>query len=132
MYGAKVRSSLAEMNQSPSVAKAALSGLCPRCGQGPLFGGFLDIAPRCTACHLDYSAFDVGDGASVFVILIAGFLVSGAALVVEAMFSPPYWVHAILWIPIIFIIVFTGLRLVKAVLMVLQYKHQAHEGKLEL
>ena len=95
-----------------------------------MFDGYLKIAPRCAACGLDYSRFDVGDGAAVFVILIAGFVVCGSALIVEAVYSPPYWVHAVLWLPLIAIIVFGGLRLVKSTLMVLQYKHQAHEGRL--
>jgi len=95
-----------------------------------LFSGFLTIAPRCTACGLDYSVFDVGDGATVFVILIAGFLICAGALVVEVKYSPPYWVHALIWLPLIAIVVLGGLRLVKAALMVLQYKHQAREGRL--
>jgi uncharacterized protein (DUF983 family) len=74
--------------------------------------------------------FDVGDGASVFVILIVGFLVVGAALVVEVAYSPPYWVHAALWTPAIAILGLGGLRLVKSTLMVLQYKNQAREGRL--
>jgi uncharacterized protein (DUF983 family) len=96
-----------------------------------LFDGYLDIAKRCSNCGLDYSVFDVGDGATVFVILIAGFLICGAALVVEVKYSPPYWVHALIWLPLIAIIVLGGLRLVKSALMVLQYKHRAGEGRLE-
>ena len=85
---------------------------------------------RCAHCGLDYALFDVGDGASVFVILIVGFLVIGAALIVEIAWSPPYWVHAVLWLPAIAILTFGGLRLVKSTLMVLQYKHQAREGRI--
>ncbi|HEY3777462.1 MAG TPA: DUF983 domain-containing protein [Rhizomicrobium sp.] len=114
----------------PSTPAAALFGRCPRCGAGPLFSGYLRIAPRCEACGLDYALFDVGDGASVFVILIVGFLVVGAALIVEIAYSPPYWVHAVLWIPAIAILGLGGLRLAKSTLMVLQYKHQAREGRL--
>ncbi|HEY5337632.1 MAG TPA: DUF983 domain-containing protein [Rhizomicrobium sp.] len=115
----------------PSNLRAALLGLCPRCGQGPLFDGYLTIAKNCSNCGLNYAVFDVGDGATVFVILIAGFLICGAALVVEVKYSPPYWVHAIIWLPLILITVLGGLRLVKAALMVLQYKHRAGEGTLE-
>jgi uncharacterized protein (DUF983 family) len=115
---------------APSVFTSALLGRCPRCGVGPLFAGYLRIAPRCTTCGLDYAVFDVGDGASVFVILIAGFLVVGAALLVEIAWSPPYWVHALLWLPAIAILTLGGLRLVKSALMVLQYRHQAHEGRI--
>jgi uncharacterized protein (DUF983 family) len=115
---------------APSSFAAAFFSRCPRCGKSPLFAGYLQIAPRCAHCGLDYAMFDVGDGASVFVILIAGFVVVGAALVVEATWAPPYWVHAALWLPAIAILTFGGLRLVKSTLMVLQYKHQAREGRL--
>ena len=110
-------------------ALAALFGRCPRCGEGPLFAGYLHVAPACTKCGLDYALFDVGDGASVFVILIVGFLVVGAALVTEIVWSPPYWVHAVLWIPAIVLLTLGGLRLVKSTLMVLQYRHEAREGR---
>jgi uncharacterized protein (DUF983 family) len=119
------------LTAEPSVLKATLKGLCPRCGQGPLFDGYLTIAKSCPNCKLDYSLFDVGDGATVFVILIAGFLICGLALFVEVKYSPPYWVHAVIFLPLILIVVLGGLRLVKAALMVLQYKNRAGEGRLE-
>ncbi|HEX3431997.1 MAG TPA: DUF983 domain-containing protein [Rhizomicrobium sp.] len=115
---------------APSTLISSLLGRCPRCGQGRLFAGYLRIAPHCPYCGLDYVLFDVGDGAAVFVILIVGFLVVGGALVVEIVWSPPYWVHAALWLPTIAILALGGLRLVKSVLIVLQYKHQAREGRL--
>jgi uncharacterized protein (DUF983 family) len=64
-------------------------------------------------------------------ILFTGFIVCGAALVVEVKYSPSYWVHAILWLPSIAILVLGGLRLAKSTLMVLQYKHRAGEGRLD-
>lgn len=115
---------------APSVLRATVLARCPRCGQGGLFDGFLTVAARCSACGLDYSKFDVGDGATVFVVLIAGFLICAGALIVEVKYSPPYWVHAVIWLPLIAIVVLGGLRLVKAALIALQYKHQAHEGRL--
>ncbi|HWD49023.1 MAG TPA: DUF983 domain-containing protein [Rhizomicrobium sp.] len=114
----------------PTALTAALKGICPRCGTGKLFGGYLDIAKTCPNCGLNFAMFDVGDGASVFVILIAGFLICGAALIVEVKYSPPYWVHAIIWLPLIAIVVLGGLRLVKSALMVLQYKNRAGEGRI--
>ncbi|HWA92013.1 MAG TPA: DUF983 domain-containing protein [Rhizomicrobium sp.] len=113
-----------------STLKAALLGLCPRCGQGALFDGYLKVAPACRSCGLDYAMFDSGDGPMVFVILIVGAIVCGSALYVEVAYQPPYWVHAALWIPAIFILSFALLRLVKALLLVLQYKHSAGEGRL--
>lgn len=95
-----------------------------------MFAGYLTVAPRCSACGLDYSGFDAGDGPAVFVILIVGAIVAGGALLVEVNFQPPYWVHAVIWAPLTVILTFVLLRLAKALLLVLQYKHQAREGRL--
>jgi len=113
-----------------SVARAALLGRCPRCGQGPLFDGYLHVAKACSACGLDYAGFDAGDGPAVFVILIVGAIVTVSALIVEVTYQPPYWVHAVLWVPLIVILSIGLLRLAKALLLVLQYKHKAGEGRL--
>ena len=113
----------------PNTFTSALLGRCPRCGKGKLFAGYLTIAGSCNVCGLEYAGFDAGDGPAVFVILIVGFLVAGGALVVEATFSPPYWVHAVIWLPAIVILTTFFLRLMKALLLILQYKHQAHEGR---
>ena len=111
--------------------RAAVFGLCPRCGKGHLFDGYLHIAPRCTACDLDYAMFDAGDGPAVFVILVVGAIVCAGALYVEFTYQPPYWVHAALWIPATAILCLALLRFAKSLLLVLQYKNQAGEGKLK-
>ena len=85
--------------------------------------------PKCSVCGLDYGLFDPGDGPAVFVILIVGAIVAAGALYVEFTFSPPYWVHAVIWLPTIAILTFVFLRLAKSILVVLQYKHQAQEGR---
>src|ERR1700692_4822261 len=102
-----------------------LAGRCPRCGKGKLFNGYLELAPCCSQCGLDYSFADSGDGPAVFVILIAGFIVVGAALVVEMLYEPPYWVHALLWGPLILITTLWPLRAMKGLLIALQYHHKA-------
>ena len=103
---------------------------CPRCGQGRLFKGFLDLAPRCEVCGLDYGFVDAGDGPAVFVILIVGFVVVGAALVTEMLYRPPYWVHAMLWLPLVLVLCLGLVRPLKGVLIALQYTHKAAEGRL--
>ena len=130
MFWGRERSYPEVTNQAPSVASAALFGRCPRCGQGKLFDGYLSIAKNCSACSLDYAMFDAGDGPAVFVILIVGAIVCAAALYVEFTYQPPYWVHAVLWIPTITILTLVLLRLAKALLLVLQYKNRAGEGRL--
>jgi uncharacterized protein (DUF983 family) len=109
---------------------AGLACKCPRCGKGKLFSGFLTLAPRCEACGLDYAFIDAGDGPAVFIIMIAGFIVVGAALVVEIKYQPPFWVHAALWLPLILATTLLPLRSMKALLIALQYHHKAAEGRL--
>jgi uncharacterized protein (DUF983 family) len=108
-----------------------LAGRCPRCGEGRLFAGFLTLAPRCSRCGLEYDFADAGDGPAVFVILFAGFVVAGAALVTEAVYAPPLWVHALLWGPLAVLACLGPLRPFKGVLIALQYRFQAAEGRLE-
>ena len=108
-----------------------LRGRCPRCGEGRLFQGFLSLRPACERCGLDYGFADAGDGPAVFVILIGGFIVVFAALITEILYQPPYWVHAALWLPLILIVTLAPLRLMKGLLIALQYHHKAAEGRLE-
>jgi uncharacterized protein (DUF983 family) len=102
---------------------------CPRCGQGPLFAGFLTLRPRCERCGLDYDFADAGDGPAVFVMFLAGAIVVGAALVIEILFRPPYWVHAALWLPLILLVTLGPLRPMKGLMIALQYYHKAAESR---
>jgi uncharacterized protein (DUF983 family) len=108
-----------------------LAGRCPRCRKGYLFSGFLTVDKKCQACGLDYDFADAGDGPAIFVILIAGFIVVGAALIVEVLYQPPFWLHALLWGPLILAVTLLPLRLLKGLLIVLQYHHRAAEGRVE-
>jgi uncharacterized protein (DUF983 family) len=90
-----------------------------------LFEGLLTVTKTCKTCGLDLSAHDTGDGAAVFVILIMGFLVVGLALKVELRYEPPFWVHAVLWTPLILFGSIGLLRPLKAALIALQYRHRA-------
>ena len=113
-----------------SLLATALLGRCPRCGAGPLFERHLRPARTCEACGLDYRFIDSGDGPAVFVILIVGFVVVTGALVTEVKHSPPYWVHALLWLPLTLILSLGLLRPAKALMIALQYRHRAREGRL--
>ena len=110
---------------------AGLRGRCPRCGEGRLFEGFLTVAPRCQNCGLDYAFIDSGDGPAVFVILIVGFIVAFLALYVEFTFQPPFWVHILLWVPLIFGLSLGMLRPLKGLMIAIQYRTKAEQGRLE-
>ena len=104
--------------------RAALACRCPRCGEGRLFSGLLSVCQACEVCGLDLTAHDAGDGPAVFAILFLGMIVVGLAALVEIRFSPPVWVHLLVWAPLILIGAVAMLRPLKAGLIALQYRHQ--------
>jgi uncharacterized protein (DUF983 family) len=58
------------------------------------------------------------------VILFLGLIVVALAAWVEIHFSPPIWVHLVLWTPLILGGAIAMLRPLKAGLIALQYHHQ--------
>lgn len=113
----------------PGTAEAALFGLCPDCGQRTLFAGLAKFADRCRVCGLDFSGYNVGDGGAAFLILIITALVIGLAMVVQVMFGPPFWVQALIWIPVTTILTIWGTRVAKAALLVSEHRRDAREGR---
>lgn len=113
------------MNDFPAVSpiRAALGCRCPRCGRGRLFTGLLNVRGACEVCGLDLSTQDAGDGPAVFVIFFLGLIVVGLAAFVEVKFSPPIWMHLVLWTPFIIAGAIAMLRPLKAGLIALQYRH---------
>jgi uncharacterized protein (DUF983 family) len=106
------------------VWQAALQCRCPRCGRGPLYTGVLTLRDRCPVCGLDLSGADVGDGLAVPLILVLGFLMVGLAVWVEFRFSPPLWVHALLWPTLTIPLAIVLMRPLKAFLVAQQYKYR--------
>ena len=110
-----------------SVARAALTCRCPRCGKGPLFSGLLTLLPACRACGLDYERMDVGDGFVVPVLMVLGFMVVGGAIWLDFTYQPPLWLHAVIWPPVTIILAVLMTRYLKSFLAVQQYHVRREE-----
>src|SRR5688572_28489724 len=113
----------------PRIAEAALFGRCPQCGARTLFAGWVRFASRCRACGLDFSAFNVGDGPAAFLTMIIGALVVLLMVWVQLTAAPPWWVHALLWIPLATAGVIFGLRFAKAALLHTEHHNRAGQGR---
>jgi uncharacterized protein (DUF983 family) len=111
--------------------RSGLSGHCPRCGEGRLFKGFLATRPACSNCGLSFDFADSGDGPAVFVIMLVGFVIVGLVLWVELAFMPPIWLHLVIWLPLTAILALSVLRPLKGLMIALQYRNRAAEGRLE-
>jgi uncharacterized protein (DUF983 family) len=111
---------------------AGLTARCPNCGKGKLFEKGLSLRERCAHCDSSFAAADPGDGPAVFAIFILGFVILGGALMLEFRVGPPVWVHVLLWGLLTPLFAFFLLRVLKAMLIALQFKHKAQEGRLTL
>jgi uncharacterized protein (DUF983 family) len=112
---------------APAILVAALRCRCPRCGKGRLFHKILEVRPCCEHCSLDLAYSDSGDGATALVILVLGAIIVALAFWTEFHFSPPLWVHAILWPAITIPLAIVMIRPTKAALIAMQYHHRATE-----
>jgi len=117
-------------SRPPAPIPTGLLGRCPRCGKGALFQGFLTLAPCCAACGLDYSFADTGDGPSFFASFLGGFLTLLVGVYAQVVYSPSWWVYALLLI--VGSVATIGLiRPLKGVLVALQYANKAEQGRFE-
>jgi uncharacterized protein (DUF983 family) len=116
------------MNEHGGVGllKSALLGRCPQCGRGHVFAGLLDIRPACSACGLDLSAHDAGDGPAMAGIFLIGAITVVLALWVDARFEPPLWLHALIWPVVVLPLSLIVMRVAKALLLGLQWRHRRH------
>ena len=109
---------------------AAARGDCPQCGVRTLFAGPVRFAPSCSRCGLDLAQFNVGDGPAAFLTLIVGGIMVALALTLELKLHPPLWLHVLLWTPLTVLAVLGSLRVAKAMLLGLEYRNKAREGRL--
>jgi len=117
-------------NASTGPVTIALRGLCPRCGSKTLFAGAVQFAQRCPVCGLDFDMFNVGDGPAAFLTLILGTVIVTLAITLELTVHPPRWVHMLIWIPLTAAGVIGALRIAKAVLLLIEYRIAAREGRI--
>jgi uncharacterized protein (DUF983 family) len=101
-------------------------GRCPRCGTGRLFRAFLKVADHCPVCGEALHHHRADDAPAYFVILIVGHIVVPLALATEVMFSPPYWVHAALWLPLTIGLAIGLLQPVKGAIVGWQWANYMH------
>ncbi len=106
---------------------AGLGCRCPRCGRGKLYRGLLTVAAHCSECNLDYSPHDSGDGPAVFVAAVLCASLIPLVLWLEFALTPSYWVHVVVWPPVVALLAIVLLRPAKALLVALHYKNFRHK-----
>lgn len=103
-----------------------LRGQCPQCGAKTLFRQYLKISDRCGACGLNLSGHQADDAPPYFTIFIVGHIIVPVALIVERMYMPPLYVHALLFCVLAILVSLISLPMVKGAVVGLQWALRMH------
>ncbi len=85
------------------------------------------MADACNVCGFDFTRLNTGDGASVFVIQLTGFIVVFGALFTQVALNPPMWVLLAVWVPMTAVIGLSLMRPFKGLMIGLQIRNRASE-----
>jgi uncharacterized protein (DUF983 family) len=116
-------------NSNASAGTCLLRGLlgrCPACGQGRLFHAFVKVADHCEACGEPFHHHRADDFPAYVVIVIVGHIIVPLAMFVEIAYSPPYWLHAAIWLPLVLALGIGMLQPVKGLIVALQWQMGMH------
>jgi uncharacterized protein (DUF983 family) len=103
-----------------------LRSRCPACGEGHLFRAFMKVADHCEKCGEPFRYHRADDFPAYLVIVLVGHLVLPLVLYVETAFSPPYWVHALLWLPLVMGLALGLLQPIKGLIVAMQWHMGMH------
>lgn len=106
--------------------RRCVRGRCPSCGQGRLFRAFLKVADHCPACGEDLHHHRADDAPAYFNIVIVGHIVVPLVLAVETVFTPPYWVHLALWLPLTLALSLALMQPIKGAIVAWQWAARMH------
>lgn len=102
------------------------SGKCPACGKGRLFGKYLKVERACGECGEEFFHHRADDFPAYIVILVLGHVLVPLVIEVEMSFSPPMWVHALLWLPLACLTTYLMLPRVKGAIVAYQWRKGMH------
>jgi len=131
MSGSKKAADQSNDNYPPlPPIQTGVRGLCPRCGKGHLFKGFLTLRPNCEVCGLDYSFADPADGPAFFVICFACIPTVLLSVWLEVAHNASIWTQILVTGPFLIATCIPPLRPLKGWLVASQYFYKAQEGVL--
>jgi uncharacterized protein (DUF983 family) len=99
--------------------------LCPRCGQGRMFSGYLSVREACESCQLAFEPLRSDDAPPYFTLLIVGHLVVSLYLLLWPYMPFPDWVHALIWCSLTLVLSLVMLPFVKGGVMAIIFRTKA-------
>jgi uncharacterized protein (DUF983 family) len=106
-------------------------GKCPACGVGSLFSSFTTVNDTCAHCSQPLHHHRADDAPPYFTIFIVGHIVVPLVFVVERIWEPSYWIHLVLWLPLVLVLTFILMPAVKGSIIGLQWALGMHGFAIE-
>lgn len=114
-----------ERKLAPALRKGLLRK-CPRCGDAPLFSGYLSVRDACDSCGQEFHHHRADDMPPWMTILIVGHIVVPLMLTTATSYDWPDWVHMTLWPAVVLILSLAILPFAKGFVIALQWALKMH------
>ena len=116
----------------PTWTEAVMRGakrMCPRCGQGKMFAGYLTPRESCEVCGLAFEPLRADDAPAYFTVFLVGHISIAGALFTEQLSHPALWIQSAVWIPATLAMMFGFLPVIKGAVMGAIFSSQASEHR---
>lgn len=74
-----------------------LARLCPRCGQGKMFSGYLSVRHDCGSCGMEFEPLRSDDAPPYFTLFIVGHVMISLYVAAWRLLDVPLWAQAVFW-----------------------------------
>lgn len=103
-----------------------MKGRCPECGAKTMWHKYLKVSENCAQCDLHLGGHQADDAPPYFTIFIVGHIIVPIALIVEKLYTPPLYIHALLFTVLAVLASLISLPIVKGGVVGLQWALRLH------
>ena len=105
-----------------AVIRRGLLRLCPNCGEGRSFKGYLKVADSCRACGESLGHIRADDFPPYLTIMIVGHIVVPLALMAGQAYQWPTNPHMVIWLPLTTVLMLMVLPIMKGAVLGLMWR----------
>ena len=102
-----------------------LRRLCPRCGKGHMFSGYLSVRDTCESCGMAFEPLRSDDVPPYFTLFIVGHVVVSLYLALWPYIPVPDWGQALIWCSLTLVMSLALLPYIKGGVMAVIFRTQA-------
>jgi uncharacterized protein (DUF983 family) len=124
----RIRTMIASSGRSIGALETVWRGLrrlCPRCGQGQMFAGYLAVREACESCKMPFEPLRSDDAPPYFTLFIVGHLVISLYLLLWPYIPLPDWGQALIWCGLTLVLSLALLPFVKGGVMAVIFRTKA-------